>query len=526
MKSVTTFFREARLRELLLWCAPTLLAGGLLRLFLEIRLPFGYIQFDTADFLVTPYRLLAEHQYYIDSKKAFLTPTFFSVPFFLHIPALLFIPITQHLLGLVEVVLAGALIRLWFPLWRWIIIPATLLIALSPWQIWYEHTLMGEANYVFFLFLVAVLGAQWAGRPTWWNFAWFALSLFFISGTRAEGKIMLLFGFALIPLVLWPRWISMLIAAVCLVGLHELADLSAGGSHAFSLLYATLFEFTPNDIHSEPDLAPYLLPLRDQTMKAAKDTPTDLVELAKQINAQVESYLRGKGLAGTHLRDQIADIEQRLCLEILERRPLEVITRPLVKFQLASDGWPSGADFGYHALRDKQAAGITRLHDDVNVLGEGLTGTKMDQAGLQQFGIAHYDPAGMVWFTAYEQFWNRASIAIRLPDRPAPQPRWAHDFISTIPNPDTIIPGVPAYFIAAWAGMLAAMFFPGPQRKVQAAWIIAMLITWYGATMVGVTNARFRFAYEPVCYMYGVAVVVWFGWWVSKAWKPRMKVEG
>jgi len=26
---------------------------------------------------------------------------------------------------------------------------------------------------------------------------------------------------------------------------------------------------------------------------------------------------------------------------------------------------------------------------------------------------------------------------------------------------------------------------------------------------VGVTNARFRFAYEPVCYMYDVAAVAW-----------------
>ncbi len=245
MKSATSFFRDARLRELLLWCAPALLAGALLRLFLEMRMPYGYVQFDSGDFLVTPFRLLAQHQYFIDSKKAFFTPTFFTIPFLLHIPALLFIPIAQHLMGLIEVVIAGALIRLWLPLWRWIIIPATLLIALSPWQIWYEHTLMGEANYVFFIFLTALLGSLWALRPKWTNFAWFALSLFCICGTRAEGKIFLLFGFALMPLVLWPRWRAMLVAVLCLVAVHEVASLGGGGSHAFSLLYATLFEFTP-----------------------------------------------------------------------------------------------------------------------------------------------------------------------------------------------------------------------------------------------------------------------------------------
>ena len=87
---------------------------------------------------------------------------------------------------------------------------------------------MGEANYVFFLFLVALLGTHWAQRPTWTTFAWFALSLFCICGTRAEGKIMFLFGFALIPLVLWPRWKAILAGLVCMVGVYEGASLGGG----------------------------------------------------------------------------------------------------------------------------------------------------------------------------------------------------------------------------------------------------------------------------------------------------------
>jgi hypothetical protein len=505
-------FRDSRaacIKELLLWCAPALIAGVALRVFMEIRMPYGYIQFDSADFLLTPYRLLADHHYVIDAKKAFLTPTFFTIPFLLHIPALLFIPIAQHLMGLVEVVIAGALIRLWLPLWRWIIIPATVLIAVSPWQLWYEQTLMGEANYVFFLFLVALLGTFWARRPTWPNFVWFALSLFCICGTRAEGKIMLLFGFALIPLVLWPRWKAILLAAFCLVALYEVASLGGGGSHAFSLLYATLFELTPNDIHSEPDTAPYLLPLRDETIREGADTPTDLVALAKKISEALEKYLREKRGDPKKVKAQISVIERNLSVEILKRRPLDVILMPLVKFQLASDGWASGADFGSHALLEKQPQAIHRLGDEVTVLGAGLTGQKLDQAGMQQFALDHYDPARMSWFTGYEQAWSSASIALRLPDRPAPEPRWAHDFISMIPNPEKVIPGVPIYFLLAWAGMLAAMLIPSPFRMVQTAWIAAMLFTWYTATMVGVTNARFRFAYDPVCYIYAVAVLVW-----------------
>jgi hypothetical protein len=502
-------FRDPRLRELLLWCAPALLVGAALRLFMEMRMPYGYIQFDSADFLLTPFHLLADHHYVIDSKKAFLTPTFFAIPFFLHIPALLFIPIVQHVMGLLEVVIAGALMRLWFPLWRWIIIPATLLIAASPWQLWYEQTLMGEANYVFFLFLIAWLGTHWALKPTWWRFAAFALGLFGICGTRAEGKIMILFGFALIPIVLRPRWKPMLIAAVCLAGLYEIAGLGGGGSHAYSLLYATLFELTPDDIHSAPDIAPYLLPLRDQTIQAGANSPTDLVELAKLVNAQVEQYVREKRGAGTKVKALISSVEKDLCVEILKRRPLDVVMMPLAKFQLASDGWASGADFGRHALLEKQPSAVVRIADQIKVLGPGLTGQEMNQSRMQHFIFLHYHPEEMDWFRHYEQWWSACSVALRLPDRPAQHPRWAHDFISDIPNAQQVIPGVPIYFLLAFAGMFAAMLIAGRLRLVQAAWLLAMLLTWYIATMVGVTNARFRFAYDPVCYMYDVAAVVW-----------------
>ncbi len=130
----------------------------------------------------------------------------------------------------------------------------------------------------------------------------------------------------------------------------------------------------PDDIRSAPDIAPYLLPLRDETIRDATDTPTDLVLLAKNINDQVEKYLVEKHGAGKKVKELISATERRLCIEILERRPLDVILRPLVKFQLACDGWASGADFGAHALLEKQPEAISRLHDEVNVLGIGMTG--------------------------------------------------------------------------------------------------------------------------------------------------------
>lgn len=336
---------------------------------------------------------------------------------------------------------------------------------------------------------------------------------------------MILFGFALIPLVLRPRWKAMGIAAFCLVALYEIAGLGGGGSHAFSLLYATLFELTPDDIQSAPDVAPYLLPLRDETIHAGENSQTDLVELAKQINLQVLKYVTEKRGATEKNKALIASVEKGLCVEILKRRPVDVILMPLRKFQLASDGWASGADFGQHALLEKQRSAVNRLGDELKVIGPGLTGWVTNPSEMQRFITQHYDPAVMDWFGRYEQWWNGRSIALRLPDRPATQPRWAHDFISDIPNAEEVIPGVPFYFLAAFAGMAAAMLMPGRLRLVQAAWLLAMLATWYIATMVGVTNARFRFAYEPVCYMYAVAAVVWAGGGIAMLARRGRKQE-
>ena len=104
--------RSSELRQVLLWCIPALLVGFALRAVLLVQMPYGFIQYDTPDFLTTPYQFLAKHHLVIHGKKSFLTPIFFLLPFILHIPALIFIPLAQNIMGLLGVILAGGLVRL------------------------------------------------------------------------------------------------------------------------------------------------------------------------------------------------------------------------------------------------------------------------------------------------------------------------------------------------------------------------------------------------------------------------------
>ena len=155
--------RSAAFRELLLWCLPALILGAIARAMLNFHFPYGYFQADSPDFLVTAERLIKHHTLVIHGKKAFLAPILFTIPFLLHIPALIVIPIFQHLAGLAATVAAGALVRCWFRLWRWFIIPITTLYTLNPALLWYEQALLAECHY---LFCVTALAKRPGRRPS------------------------------------------------------------------------------------------------------------------------------------------------------------------------------------------------------------------------------------------------------------------------------------------------------------------------------------------------------------------------
>ena len=77
-----------------------------------------------------------------------------------------------------------------------------------------------------------------------------------------------------------------------------------------------------------------------------------------------------------------------------------------------------------------------------------------------------------------------------------------HDFAGGVPGGLMTIPGVPYFYPLALAGMAVALLMPGPARRVHWAWVPVMLAVWWAATFVGVTNARYRFVYEPFCWIY------------------------
>lgn len=256
-------FADPRLHEFLWYCVPGVLAALIVRAWLTASMPYGQFHFDTPDFLQTPYDLLHDRRLTFHNKKTFLVPLLYTLPFVLRVPALLVIPAAQHLLGTALVLATGGLCRLWFAGWRWMVVPLTILTALHPALLWFEHTLLAESIYVFCVVALALAGSAFARWPGWETFVYLLIALFFTAGARPEGRLFLAFG-VLLTLLVYRRGLRREIAkivtlfAFCIVTLIVTRTAQGG-----ILLYASILHLAPDESRVAPDLPPCLKPLRD-----------------------------------------------------------------------------------------------------------------------------------------------------------------------------------------------------------------------------------------------------------------------
>lgn len=293
LSKAPSLLRDPRTREFFAWMLPALLVAVVLRVVLMVHLPYAYYHDDAPDFLTTPEKLLFEHKFELHAKKTFLVPIVFALPFVLHMPALVSIPIFQHLLGLGMVLMVGLLCRLWFRHWRVFIVPLTLLAAINPFYLWYEHTLMAETIFLFTTLLLAVAGTLYALDQSRGRFYFLLAALFLESGARPEGK--LLFGFALLLVVLihWRGWRSAWPRFAILVALAIVTNLVTKTSQAGLLLYTSVARLTPTELKAAPGFDPYIAPVRTELQRRWELRPSfPKVRDRRAVNDAVERYLK------------------------------------------------------------------------------------------------------------------------------------------------------------------------------------------------------------------------------------------
>lgn len=488
-----TNLRELLTREFLLCCAPALLLGLALRIALTTQLPYAYFHDDTPDFLLTPDRLIHQYSFQIHDKKTFLVPLLFTLPFLIGTPALIVVPIFQHLLGLGLVVLIGLLCRLWFQRWRVFIVPLTVLVAVNPFYLWYEHTLMAETTFVFATTLLALAGTLYALDQSRARFAFLLLALFLEAGARPEGKLFFLFAILLVTILHARRWRKDWWRLAAVVALASIMHFLTGSGQSGVLLYTSVARWTPGDLKCAPGFDPYIAPLRAHLQQLWEESYVyPRVRHRKEIEDTVERYLRETRGAEGNLDRKRDALCMQMATEVCRRNLFSLPLYVGQKFRLMASG-ATGGVLDNQLFFEKQREAFVEARNRVQRLSRGLTGQALrNQREVERFVDSHYGE--VPWFNRWQEGWLKAVNFFRGKDLPLPDPE--------APGALRTVPGLPLYFVLAALGLLALCGQRGGLQPFHLAWGVGLIGFFFVVVLTANVRPRFRFVFEPFWFLY------------------------
>ncbi len=492
---MTAFLRhrlqDPRIRQLLLYCLPALVLGVALRIALSAHQPFGIFHDDTPDFLSTPDQLLSRGSLGFHEKKTFLYPLFLTVHCLLPVPLLASVAFSQHVLGLAMVILVGLLCRLWFPTWRWVIVPLTLLTAINPHLLWYEHTLMAESLYAFCTVLLACAGTLYALNPSIQRFGFLSAALLLESGARPEGK--LLFGSALLLLVLihWRQWPLLRTRIALMLALALVSHLMTRTEQGGLLLYTSVARMTPVAPRCAPGIEPYIADLRTQ-LQARWEIEHRFpgANSRREVTSALKRYLAETGQKHRSVEKLCAQLASETCRSNWKTLPQWFTD----KLRHTANEAPSGR-MDEVWLIQKQGEALASDLPRIERLAPYVLGESLTEPGqIERFVSAHYTP--VPWVDALMDGWNAVGNALRLP-----QERFFNG------TETLIVPGVPIYFLLAALGLFLAALRPSPLRSFHIAWGLGLAGLFAVIILTANVKPRFRFVFEPFYPIY-IALVL------------------
>ncbi len=536
------FLADGRVHEFLWYCVPGIAVGFVLRAAFMASMPFGYYHPDTHDFLTTVYSLVIRHHWTIHGKTTFLTPVLYLLAFFPKAPALIVIPLAQHLRGLLMVLFVGALARLWFIRWRWWIVPLTVLAAMQPAVLFWEHTLMSESGFVFCAVMLALAGSVFARWPARLTYGFLLGAMVCVAAARPEGNLWQGTGVLLVLIVYgrqWRReWRKILGTGLVALGMLSITKTS----HSGLLLYSSMVQFTPDEPKVAPGFGPYILPTRDlYRAKRAERVADDVVKASRPIQAALAAYAtdhpRAKlglpftrkqkkagadeavsgteddELPGVDLRhgNNLSDVCRRLAIEAARQHPFELPGYAWRKFLARLRDDPGGRieDYTFH---HKQAVSLIGNANISQALGRALSGSPLDTPEqAQAFVDGHYDLMRVRWFNDLEAGWQSAVNHLHLPDRA----------YSAVYN----LPGLTVFHLLGMLGAAVALGRPGRSRRFHRAFVPTVAAAGFIVMLTAAVIPRHRFVWEPFWLLYGFflldSVVVVLSWL-----SPRRRSSG
>ena len=476
------------IREVLVWCLPALILAIALRVVISAGLPFGYYHYDTHDFMLTPDRYLNEGKWDLHKKKVPLVPAIYVAASTAGVPLLRAMPLLQHVAGVAATFVFALLLRAVCPMWRALIIPGTVLFALCPAIIWYEHTLLAESLFLVFITCSALCATLHHAKPRWTQWLLLLAALSAAALTSPEGKLLMVAA----PLLLlaahhrdWRRLASKG-AALVLWGLVLMPATRTSQTGLMPL--ASVIHWMPDQTKAAKGAEPLLLPIREQARAVQGKRQRHETATRKALSAAVRQFFTDNPGTGNPRSDRdVNDFCRRLALEIYCRNWLRVPALALEKYLMTLDEFPSGR-FDEHWLKEELRDSLARNWDRVLRLSRQLSGeTWRNESEAAAFFDHHFQPDRVTWFDSAMVDWQRLASWPRWPGRPS-----GHGGIFALP----------AFYALAVLGCLSACLIPGPWRTLHICWLLALAGMAFGVFAVAGTEARFRFAFEPFAILY------------------------
>lgn len=479
-------------RKVLWLCLPALVIGAALRVWLTRQVPLAYFNQDVLGFLETAIGLHTHDEFDVNRKRTVLVPVFYWLLSLTKLPLASIVPTIQHSLGCLIVAVFGLLGRVIFRSWKILIVMLTVLLAVDPNILFYEHDLMAELPFLFCVAMMTAAGAWYAISRSLWSLIALLIFFFLAAIARPEGKLFVLFPLLLIALSEWRDWRRLAIHAATLVATFLLCASVKSGSEGGLLLYTWVVHLTPDKLTVAPDFPPVIAKIRQAAIADWQRHDQRLFkmpvgwqfETRRKILQTVSAYLGATALP----EDDQFRVANKFCtkvaIETCLRRPFSAAF-VMMKKGLGKIREMTGNEMEIGLLHDKTADVLQRSPEAEMLLTRaGLRGPNE----AADFVNAHY-PAEVPQFNTLRKYWSNAVNGISIPrdEWHFAGARW---------------PAIPVFYLLALAGLITAI----SQKSALRSWHISFGICFGCVLSVVMLTAnvrgRFRFFLEPFWLLY------------------------
>ena len=483
-------------RRVLLFCLPALLVAAALRGWLFYEVPSAFINSDVRTIISSSDELVATGNLDINSKRTFLSPILYAIPLALRLPLLPSIAFAQHAAGIAMVFFIGVLCALWMKHWRWWIVPLTLLVAVDPFLLLYEHVALPDYLYAFFVVTTLVTASFFWRSPNATTLALLLLSLFLQAGARQEGRFYCAIALALVVLAWWRTPRRMAIALLVTLGFTALTFKLTVTGQSGQMLLTSLLQLVPEESKVAPGLPRRLAALQAEANERWTLYPDKHNSTRTKIRKIVEKYLREERGIDDDSDKFVDGFCKRVGIEAARQDPPRVVTIGVRKFLATHDELPS-APIGLkeHNQRQIHIFFPQKREPDFDEEDEARMGRLMTvmfgrdfdtESALKEHLDERYSFAPVEKLLAWERRFFNAALAFRLPDR-------------TSANQELI--GLPWLYIAGLAGVFALAVARPRWRGVIFVSVLVIgavgMMVFTGANV----RARYRIGFEAIWFV-------------------------